>query len=80
MNQEAIKNLLYGGLLELTKHSQFYYKSGVNPEYSHFTDAGAEVAIEYLNRMCHLAHNLEVESLNNRAKQMVINGLKGENN
>ena len=80
LNRSAIKDLVYGGLKELASNTEFYYQSPVSSEYSHLTDAGREAVADYLDRMLYIINKSEEESLNIRAKQMVINGLKGENN
>lgn len=80
LSRSAIKDLVYGGLKELAVNKEFYYHSSVGPEYSHLTDAGREAIADYLDKMLYIINKSEEESLNIRAKQMVMNGLKGENN
>jgi hypothetical protein len=79
LNESAVKDIIYGGLLELAKNPQFYYYSKIGKQYSHFTDTGFEVLKEYTEHMMYLIRIAEEESLNKRAKEIVINGLKGEN-
>ena len=45
LNRSAIKDLVYGGLKELAKNTEFYYQSPVSSEYSHLTDAGREAVV-----------------------------------
>ncbi len=76
MEKSAIQSLVYGGLTELIKNDRYYYRSSVGAGYSHFTDNGQKALIEYMNMVAFEIHKAEEESLNNRAKQMVIEELK----
>lgn len=78
LDSSAMKDIVYGGLKELARNKEFYYHSAVGPEYSHFTDQGRVVVSEYVEKIMHMIYIAEEESLNKRAKEMVINGLKGE--
>ncbi len=78
LDKSAIKDLFYGGLLEILKNPAYYYTSRIGSEYNHFTQLGKEAMDEYLKTMANLMLKAEEESLNKRAKEMVINGLKGE--
>jgi hypothetical protein len=79
IEKEAVKDMFYGGLLEIMNNSRYYYKSSVNAEFSHFTDQGKTFIEEYVKYIAIMMLRVEEESLNKRAKEMVINGLKGEN-
>jgi DNA-binding GntR family transcriptional regulator len=78
LEKSAIKELLYGGISEILNNRQYYYHSSIGAEYSHFTDAGKAAMAEYLNIMGAEMIKAEEASLNKRAKDLVINGLKGE--
>lgn len=78
MKKEAVKDLLYGGLMELLNNRNNYYTSGVGSSYNHFTDQGKDAIQEYLKEMATLMLVAEKESLDKRAKDMVIKELKGE--
>lgn len=78
LEKSAMKDLLYGGISEILRNRHYYYHSSVGSEYSHFTDAGKEAMAEYLNIMGAAMIKAEEMSLNKRAKDLVINGLKGE--
>jgi hypothetical protein len=78
IEKNAVKELLYGGLLEIMNNRHYYYNSSIGSDYSHFTDAGKVAMDEYLNTMGRLMLKAEEASLNKRAKDLVINGLKGE--
>jgi hypothetical protein len=78
LEKSAIKDLLYGGISEILNNRNYYYHSSIGAEYSHFTDAGKAAMTEYLNIMGAAMIKAEEASLNKRAKDLVINGLKGE--
>lgn len=78
LEKPAIKELLYGGMMEMLKNRDYYYNSGIGSNYSHFTENGKEAMAEYLRVMADLMMKAEEESLNKRAKELVIKGLKGE--
>lgn len=78
MKKEAVKDLLYGGLLELMNNRNNYYNSAVGSSYNHFTEQGNEAVQAYLKEMATLMLTAEKESLDKRAKDMVIKELKGE--
>lgn len=75
MNRQAVKDLIYGGLAEITKNNNYYYSSSVGSNYNHLTDQGREVVMEYLEGMIRVLHQTEQEELDQRAKKMVIDGL-----
>lgn len=52
MDDQALKEIIFGGTRELMKNRKYYYHSSVGAEYCHWTDE--------------------------RAKEMVLTGLKGE--
>jgi hypothetical protein len=78
LEKSAVKDLFYGGVLEILQNNKYYYNSGVGSNYSHFTEDGKEAMDEYLKYMASLMLKAEEESLNKRAKALVIKGLKGE--
>ena len=78
LEKSAIKELLYGGISEILSNRHYYYHSSVGAGYCHFTDAGKAAIAEYLNIIGAEMIKAEEASLNKRAKDLVINGLKGE--
>ncbi len=78
IEKAAVKDLFYGGVMEILSNRHYYYHSSIGSEYSHFTDVGKEAMEVYLNNMAGLMFKAEEASLNKRAKDLVINGLKGE--
>lgn len=78
LEKTAIKDLFYGGIMEILNNPTYYYNSRIGSEYNYFTERGKAAMEEYLKTMSGLMLKTEEESLNKRAKELVIKGLKGE--
>jgi hypothetical protein len=78
LDKRAVKELLYGGINEIIQNREFYYNSRIGSDYNHFTEAGKNAMDAYLKQMVTMMLVAEEESLNKRAKELVIKGLKGE--
>lgn len=78
MDKGAIKELLYGGLKELTSNKEYFYHSTVGSDYCHFTPAGEHAMLEFTKQMAISIRKSELAALDKRAKELVVNGLKGE--
>lgn len=76
MKKSAIKDLCYGGMLELLNNRNYYYHSSVGSAYSHLTEEGKEAVIEFMNLVAFKMKQAEDDDLNERAKQQVIDQLK----
>lgn len=76
MKKSAIKDLCYGGMLELLNNSRYYYHSSVGGAYSHLTEEGKEAVVEFMNMIAYKMKEAESTDLNERAKQQVIEELK----
>lgn len=78
MNKQAVKDLTYGGLMELVNNRNMYYRSSVGKDYSHFTDEGKAAIAEYMEFMAWKMLQAEDADLDRRAKEMVLKELKGK--
>lgn len=78
MELESVKSIMFGGIKELAQNRKYYYNSSVGSNYSYWTDEGALVLTEFMNIMVHKMCEAEEASLDRRAKDMVLSGLKGE--
>jgi hypothetical protein len=76
MQRSAIKDVVYGGVMEIMRNRQYYYHSSVGSAYSHFTEEGREVMMEFLNTMGGKMIEAEHAELDARAKELVIKELK----
>jgi hypothetical protein len=79
MDRTAIKDLLYGGMLELMRNRHYYYNSGVNSSYNSWTEEGKEALAEYMTLVAGKMWEAEQLELNARAKDIVLKELKSEN-
>lgn len=78
MNKSAIKDLVYGGMTELMKNRTYYYHSTVSSSYGHWTEHGKEALQEFMNLVAGKMYEAEQEDLDSRAKQQVLDQLKGK--
>lgn len=76
MKKGAIKDLCYGGLMELINNRNYYYHSSVGSSYSHLTDDGKVALVEFMNMIAYKMKEAEDADLNERAKQQVLDQLK----
>ena len=76
MKKNAVKDLIFGGLTELSRNSRFYYYSGVGNAYCYWTEEGKEAVLEFMAEMTPLLKKAEEQDLDNRAKEMVLKELK----
>jgi hypothetical protein len=79
MKKSAIKDLCYGGMLELLNNRNYYYHSSVGAGYSHLTEEGKEAVAEFINLIAYKIKEAEDADLNERAKQQVLAELKKSN-
>jgi hypothetical protein len=76
MDRPAIKDLVYGGMMELMRNRQYYYHSGINSTYSHWTDEGKEALAEFMTLVAAKMFESEEAELDARAKELVVRELK----
>jgi hypothetical protein len=74
MDSRAIKDVMYGSLLELIKNKQYFYTSAIKG-YSHFTEDGEQAAKELLHMFAPMIQETEQRELDARAKDLVMKGL-----
>jgi len=70
------KDLVYGGLLELSRNKLVWHESSVAPEYSHLTEDGQKAIIHVVENMfrgLQIIHNQEVKE---EAKRQMLESLK----
>jgi hypothetical protein len=78
MEQLALKDTLYAGIHALAENRRYYYHSSFGSDHSHWTDEGKLALADYTKVMVEMMLAEEERSLNKRAKDLVIKGLKGE--
>ena len=78
MDKQALKNILYGSIAELTSDRKYFHKSNIDAKYSYWTDDGEKIVMEILRDWVIKVVEEEQRSLDKRAKELVVKGLKGE--
>jgi len=75
MDRPAIKDFVYGGMMELMRNRQYYYNSGVGSSYNHWTEEGKAALVDYMNLVASKMWEAEQRDLDSRAKQQVLDNL-----
>jgi len=78
MDKQAVKDAMFGGIMEMMRNRKYYHFSSVGGNYSHWTDEGKEALQEYMQIISYKLWEAEEADLKNRSKEMVLKGLKGE--
>lgn len=76
MNRQALKDLMYGGIEEMTQNPRLFYNSSVGKEYSHWTDEGYKNLAEFMTYMAAEMAKCRKTEDDNRAREMVLKELK----
>ncbi len=76
MRKSAVKDLMFGGLMELSRNSRYYYHSTVGKTYCYWTDEGKEAIVEFMKELAPMMRMAEEQDLDSRAKEMVLKELK----
>lgn len=75
MEKAAIKDLMYGGIMELINNRRYYYKSSVSG-YDHWTDEGKEALNAFIKDITMYMRDAENAALDQRAKDIMMAELK----
>lgn len=78
MDDNALKEFLYGGTRELMKNRKYFHHSSVGAQYCYWTEEGSKALNDFMNLVGHQMVVNEELALNKRAKELVLKGLKGE--
>lgn len=78
MEKGAMKDLIYGGIEEIINNQRYYYHSSVGSNYCHFTEQGKEAVSEFMELMAYKVRAANEADLERRAKEQVMNALKGK--
>lgn len=74
-NKQAIKDMLYGTINEITSNRTFYYR-GVSDSFNHITEEGQAQLIIALDRIIPLIKQAEDEEVQERARDITFDLLK----
>jgi hypothetical protein len=78
MDKQSLKDLTVGGILELMRNKNYFYHSAVGANYSHWTEDGTKALVEYMTIMGYKMLEAEEKELDRRAKDIVLNTLRGD--
>ena len=78
MRKTALKDQLYGSILEMMNNRDYFYKSNIGKyhEYSHWTDQGKEELMVFVTEHSKKMLTAEDEIVRNKAKEMTFEALK----
>lgn len=79
IDKHPLQSALYASVESLLENRQTYYQSSVSG-YSHFTEEGKLALLEIVSMFAEKMIKTKQSELDKRAKELVINGLKGESN
>jgi hypothetical protein len=75
--RDNLKSMIYGGIVGMMDDTRLFHKSTVDAKYSEWTPEGIKALHEYMKLMTTQIVIAEEEAISQKAKDMVINGLKG---
>jgi hypothetical protein len=70
------KDLIYGGLLELSKNKLVWHESSVSPEYSHLTEDGKTAIIHVVENMFRGLQTIHDQEVKEEAKRQTLDALR----
>jgi len=70
------KDLIYGGLLELSRNKLVWHESTVSPEYSHLTEDGKVAIIHIVENMFRGLQIIHEQEVKEEAKRQTLETLK----
>lgn len=70
------KDLIYGGLLELSRNRLVWHESTVSPEYSHLTEEGKVAIIHIVENMFRGLQIIHEQEVKEEAKRQTLEALK----
>lgn len=70
------KDLVYGGLLELSRNRLVWHESTVSPEYSHLTEDGQKAIIHIVENMFRGLQTIHEQEIKEEAKRQTMDALR----
>jgi hypothetical protein len=70
------KDLVYGGLLELSRNKLVWHESSVSPEYSRLTEDGQKAIIHVVENMFRGLQIIHEQEVKDEAKRQTLESLK----
>jgi hypothetical protein len=78
LTEHEVMVILEGSLKELVNRHEYFYRSGVGPQYSKLTPEGTEMLLKSMTALLPLLADAQHRELNERAKQMTFDTLAEE--
>ena len=80
MRKTAVKDQLYGAIIEMMNNREYFYKSNIGKthEYSHWTEDGRSALMEFLEGHTRQMLLAEEKLIKERAKEMTFEALKAK--
>ena len=75
---EEVHAMIQGTLDAIVKNRKYFYHSNVGPQYSKLYPDGEVMLIKSMNSLLPLLADANTRELDKRAKDIVLNTLKGE--
>lgn len=76
MNRAALKDLVYGGIEEMSQNPRLYAYSSIGSTYNSWTNLGKENVVEFLNMVAGEMHKCRRAEDEQRSRDMVLRELK----
>lgn len=76
LNEKEIIEMISGTLRSIVNNSDYFYHSSVGPQYSKLYPQGEQMLIKTMSVLLPLLSKAQEESLDRRAKELVIKELK----
>ena len=76
LNEKDIGKMMAAQLFSILHDQAYSYISTVNPEYSHLTEDGEKIMMEFIRMVTPKAVAIEQKKMQDYAEQVVINNLK----
>ena len=76
LNEKEVMEMIGGALRSIVDNSGYFYRSSVGPQYSKLYPQGEQMLIKSMSVLLPLLSKAQEESLDRRAKELVIEELK----
>lgn len=76
MKKQALKDLLYSGVMGLVNSQTCYNKSAAGRQFNYFNEEGKQAILDFVEDIAWHIQKIEQKELDEHAKKMVFEGLK----
>ena len=78
LSEKEVMTMIQGSVKAIIDNSDYFYNSGVGPQYSKLTPAGCDMVLKTMTALLPLLAQAKERTLNERAKQMTFDTLAEE--